>query len=461
MTRDELRGSSADADRGERDDAGGVAGDPSPGGAGASEAPARRPPPQGAGGDAGRPAPAPASPSPAGGGDRTRERPGGDAVAGSGDTEPDDDDDAALGVPQALPDPRRVAGALLAVVLLIVAIYVLLPKVVGLQDALDRMARARWYWLAAAVACTAASFAAYVALFRGILGGERDDPVHRRLDVAASYQITMAGLAATRVFSAAGAGGIALTYWALRKAGMRRRVAACRMVAFLVLLYGVYGFALVLFGVLLRTGILPGAAPFGGTVVPAAIAAAFLAVFGLVALIPGDVERRLQAMVARPRLGRLAARLASGPATVATGVRTAGDYLRRPRRGSLAVAGAVGFWAAQIAILWTSFEAFGGDVAFAVLVQGFFIGMAANLIPSPAGGVGSVDAGMIGAFLLFGLPGGLVFPAVLTFRVMAFWLPIPPGVVAYFQLRRTVHAWEEGAAEAGYTSKSKVTAEAT
>ena len=55
----------------------------------------------------------------------------------------------------------------------------------------------------------------------------------------------MAGLAATRIFSAAGAGGIVLTYWALRKAGMPRRRSACRMVAFLVLTYGVYLLALI------------------------------------------------------------------------------------------------------------------------------------------------------------------------------------------------------------------------
>ena len=32
---------------------------------------------------------------------------------------------------------------------------------------------------------------------------------------------------------------------------------------------------------------------------------------------------------------------------------------------------------------------------------------------------------------------------MLTYRVIAFWLPIPPGVVAFFQLRRTVARWEE------------------
>ena len=140
-------------------------------------------------------------------------------------------------------------------------------------------------------------------------------------------------------------------------------------------------------------------------------------------------------------------------------MRTAIDYLRHPQRGALAVAGAVGFWAANIGILWASFEAFGGDVAFGVLVQGFFVGMAANLIPSPAGGVGSVDAGMIGAFVLFGVPSGLVFPAVLTYRIIAFWLPIPPGIVAFFQLRKTVTRWEHE--RQSYTSQSKVTAEAT
>ena len=78
-----------------------------------------------------------------------------------------------------------------------------------------------------------------------------------------------------------------------------------------------------------------------------------------------------------------------------------------------------------------------------VLVQGFFLGMAANLIPSPAGGVGAVDAAMIGAFTLFGIDEAVVFPAVLTYRVIAFWLPIPPGIVAFIQLRKTVANWEQ------------------
>ena len=361
---------------------------------------------------------------------------------------------------ESLQDRRKVLGFLALFVLLVVAIYVVFPALVGLDEAVHKLDDAVWYWIVVAIGFNVAAFGAYVALFRGVLSGSTDDDVHRRLDLRASYQITMAGLAATRIFSAAGAGGVVLTYWALRKAGMPRRRSACRMVAFLVLTYGVYTFALVIFGILLRTQVLPGDAPFGGTVVPAILSAIAIAVFLLIALIPDDVERRIQHYAGGYRRTRYLTRIAKGPATVASGVRTAIDYVRNPERGALAVAGAVGFWAANICVLWACFEAFGGNVPFAVLVQGFFVGMAANLIPSPAGGVGSVDAGMIAAFVLFGIDEATVFPAVLAYRVIAFWLPIPPGIVAFVQLRATVARWEQerrdGVAAGLYTSQSKV-----
>jgi uncharacterized protein (TIRG00374 family) len=269
----------------------------------------------------------------------------------------------------------------------------------------------------------------------------------------------MASFAATLLFSAGGAGGIVLTYWALRKAGIPRRRAACRMVAFLMLLYAVYMSVVIAFAVLLRTGALSGEAPLAGTVIPAGIAAVLIGLFLLVALIPEDVERRIEMLGSRPRVSRLAARLASGPATVATGVRTAIGYVRNPEGGALALVGAFGYWAANIGVLWASFKAFGVHIPFGVVVEGFFLGMAANLLPSFAGGVGSVDAGMIGAFVLFGIPSSDVFPVILVFRTIFFWVPIVPGLIAYFQLRRTVAGWEQEERPArGYTSESKVSA---
>jgi uncharacterized protein (TIRG00374 family) len=341
-----------------------------------------------------------------------------------------------------LQDRRKVASGLALVLVVVVAIYVLFPKIVGADEAVSNLDDAVWYWVVVAIGFNVVAFGAYVALFRGVLGGTRDDEVHRRLDLRASYLITMAGLAATRIFSAAGVGGLVLTYWALRKAGMPRRRAACRMVAFLVLTYFVYTAALVVFGVLLRSGVLHGEAPLAGTVVPAAISGGIIALFLMIASIPDDFERRIEHYARGYRRARYLHRVAKGPATLAMGTRTAIAYIRHPQRGLLAVGGAAGFWAANIGILWASFKAFGGEVPFGVLVQGFFVGLLANLIPSPAGGVGAVDAGMIGAFAIFGIDESVVFPAVLTYRVIAFWLPIPPGIIAFIQLRKTVTDWE-------------------
>ena len=334
--------------------------------------------------------------------------------------------------------PRRMIQTAVIVTILVVAIYFFLPQVIGLGNALDKLGEADPVWVIVAVGFEVLAFATYVALFRGVVGGDVLPLTWRE-----AYEINMAGLAATRLFSAGGAGGIALTYWALRKAGMVRRQSAARMVAFLVLQYIWYPLALIVFGVLLRTGVLTGSSDVTVTIIPAAIAGVILALGIAVTLIPKDFERRIAKFAQGHRRAGLARRLASGPATVATGMRQALDLVGHPSRGGMAVAGAVGFWAANIGILWASFKAFGVSVPLGVVVQGFFIGMLANLIPFAPAGVGAVDAGMIGAFFLFDLPHSAVLAAVLVYRVIAFWLPIPPGVVAFFQLRRTVARWED------------------
>jgi uncharacterized protein (TIRG00374 family) len=355
-----------------------------------------------------------------------------------------------------LASPRTVVFIVLGIAVAIVGLYVLLPKLVGVSDAFNRIGDATWYWVVVAVGCVTVAFAAYAAVFKAVVGGGPEAGIPPgRLNLRASYEITMAGFAGSTFFSAAGAGGLIIIYWALRKAGMEPRRAACRMVALLVLLYSFYALSLIVFGILLATGVLHGSHPAGGTIVPAAIAGCLFVVCALLALIPGDFERRITLLEkGRGRSARVARRLATIPGTVATGVRTAWDRLRDRDTALLAVGGGILYWAGNIGVLWASFHAFGVEVPLGVVVQGFFVGMAANVIPSPAAGAGPVDAGMIAAFLLFDIPKESVFPAVLTYRLIAFWLPTIPGIIAYFQLRRTVRRWEEGAAR--YTSQSKV-----
>jgi len=349
------------------------------------------------------------------------------------------------GEPRFFENPKRLIQTGVVVVALIVAIYVLFPKIVGLKGSISRMEDGDPGWIAIAIGFDVLAFGAYVALFRGVVG---EKVLH--LEWSESYQITMAGLAATRLFSAGGAGGLVLTYWALRKAGLERRRSANRMVAFLVLLYVVYLLALVVFGVLLATGVLSGENPTGLTIVPAGIAGGIILLFTSLTFLPAGFERKFGSMKGN-WTSRIARRLAAVPATFAEGTRTAISFINHPSRGGLAISGAIGFWAANIAILWASFHAFGVPVPLGVLVQGFFVGMAANLIPLP-GGVGGVDAGMIGAFVLFGLPSADVFPIVLTYRVIAFWLPLPPGDSGEVHNRLYIDLLENAVAVPGETT---------
>jgi uncharacterized protein (TIRG00374 family) len=333
---------------------------------------------------------------------------------------------------------RRLINTGLIVLLLLVGIYFLFPKLVGLGDAMSKIGEADPVWIAVAIAFNIAAYATYIALFKAVVGGDA-----LRLTWLETYEINMAGVAATLLFSAGGAGGVALTYWALRKAGMRRRDVARRMVAFVVLHYAFYPIAIILFGILLRTGVLNGMHSVELTIIPAAVAGVLLVIGMLIALIPADVEERLRPFARGEKARAFVSNVAKVPATLGEGFRFAVQLFAHPSRGGLAVIGAAGFWAATIGVLWASFHALGVHVPLAVVVQGFFLGMVANLFPLAPAGVGAVDAGMIGAFVLFGIPEEAVFPAILIYRLIAFWMPIPPGIVAFFQLRTTVRRWED------------------
>jgi len=351
---------------------------------------------------------------------------------------------------------KRMLQTGAVVLILLVGIYFLFPKLVGLGDAVGKLGEADPIWIAVAVVFSIASYATYIALFKAVVGGE-----DLRLTWGETYQINMAGVAATLLFSAGGAGGVALTYWALRKAGMRRREVARRMVAFVSLHYAFYPLALIVFGLLLRTGVVNGENSVELTIIPAAVAGVMIVLGVLVTLIPADVEGRLMPHVRGEHMRSFVEWASGVPETLGEGFRFALGLFTHPRKGGLAVLGAAGFWAASIGVLWASFHSLGIHVPLAVVVQGFFLGMVANLFPLAPAGVGAVDAGMIGAFVLFGLPEETVFPAILIFRLVSFWMPIPPGVVAFFQLRNTVRRWEDEGLpvdRTGGTIKSKVLA---
>jgi uncharacterized membrane protein YbhN (UPF0104 family) len=337
--------------------------------------------------------------------------------------------------PHGSPSRRRLFVAGLLIILSLVALYLLVPKLAGLHQTWGRLRHGDPLWLVVAAGMELLSIAGYVVLFRTVFG--RGVP---RLDWRASVQIPLAGIAAIRLFAAAGAGGVAVTAWALGRAGMEAHTIACRMVANLIVQYSVYLGALVMFGFGLGVGVLPGHGPFELTVVPALLSLVGAALVLTAVLVPADVERRLRRVTSGPRWWRrLIERIAAAPAALGAGARTAVDLVGERQPGLL---GAIAYWGFDIAALGCSFRAFGGHPAVAVLVLGYFLGTLGSLLPLP-GGIGGVEGAMIGVFVAFGIGGGQAVIAVLAYRGISFWLPTLPGVAGYLALRRTVRHWEQ------------------
>ncbi len=328
---------------------------------------------------------------------------------------------------------------------MIAGLYLLLPQLAGLEDTWERIEDGSPIWIGLAFVLTFGMFGGYVAMFRGVFGKVQTD----RIGWNESYLITMAGLAASRIFAAGGAGGLVLQAWALRQAGLPKRTVADKTISFLVLTYFPYAAAVIVCGLGLRIGLFPGQAPFTMTVIPAVVAVIIVVLTSLILLVPTDLQRRLDGFARRTgMLGRVAQKLATIPAATSAGLH---DAIAHLRSRDPALLGAIAFWAFQIAVLWAAFRAFGDSPPLAVLIQAFFVGMLGNLLPIP-GGVGGVEGGMIGAFAAFGVDAGLAVVAVLVFRAFTFWLPLLPGVVAFFRLRARVEQWRR---ERGATIQSK------
>jgi uncharacterized protein (TIRG00374 family) len=313
---------------------------------------------------------------------------------------------------------RQVLVLVIASAVMIAGLVVVAPALADLPDVWAKLGDGHLGWLVFALVLEALSFVGHAVLFRAVSvegGGTR-------IGLRASTEITLAGHAATRLFASGGAGGIALTAWALKKSGMEARDVAARMTTFMVLLYAVYMAALIVGGLGLYTGVVPGGGSFAMTMVPAIFGAVVIAVVASAQFVHRG-ESRIQRVLS----------------PIGDGVR---DARKLVMRGNPGLVGAIMWWGFDIACLGACFAAFGDTPAVGVLVIAYFVGMMANTLPLP-GGVGGVDGGIIAALVGFGVGGGIALLAVLTHRVFSFWLPTIPGGIAYLQLRRTVGRWDD------------------
>jgi len=136
-----------------------------------------------------------------------------------------------------------------------------------------------------------------------------------------------------------------------------------------------------------------------------------------------------------PSLTRRISRTHPGAAwldEIGSGIPVARRTLARP---NWRLVGALGYLLFDIAVLWTAFAAVGSSPPLAPLVVAYLVGYLANAIPIP-GGIGVLDAGLVGALALYGLPVTHAAAAVLVYHAIAFWIPTLGGTLSYVGLRR-------------------------
>ena len=103
------------------------------------------------------------------------------------------------------------------------------------------------------------------------------------------------------------------------------------------------------------------------------------------------------------------------------------ELAREPKRLALIVLGAAGTTLGAALALWASVEAFGGGTTFiTVSVVTMVGGSLASAAPTP-GGVGAVEAALIGGLAAFGVPAAIGVPSVLLYRVLTCWIPVFVG----------------------------------
>jgi uncharacterized protein (TIRG00374 family) len=114
------------------------------------------------------------------------------------------------------------------------------------------------------------------------------------------------------------------------------------------------------------------------------------------------------------------------------------DFIRttlgeRWRSALLAAGGNTGF---DYLALLAALRAVGADPRPSLVLLAYTAGELLALIPFTPGGLGFVEAGLVGTLTLAGVPGPDALAATLLYRLVAYWLPLPAGGVAYLLYRR-------------------------
>jgi uncharacterized membrane protein YbhN (UPF0104 family) len=305
-------------------------------------------------------------------------------------------------------DRHDLRRRLLTVLVPAVCVVTVLLAVPDLRPVVREIADVNPALVATAVALELASCLSFVVIFRLFF-----KPIPR----SAARKMAWSQMGSGALLPGGGVGSLAVGGWLLHVAGMPTRQIVQRSSGLFFLTSAVNVLTLAAAGLFLLLGI--GGGPHdllrAGLPITAAVAAIILVV-GL-----PRVTHRVSS--AHPRAAWLD--------DVGAGIPAARRALTRPGWRLL---GAAGYLLFDIAVLWTTFAAVGPLPPLAPLAVAYLVGYLPNVLPIP-GGIGVLDAGLVGALALYGSPLSHAAAAVLVYHAIAFWVPTLGGMLAYARLR--------------------------
>lgn len=308
---------------------------------------------------------------------------------------------------------RRLRRSIFSLVILVILVGALLLSIPGLSGVERQLGHAAKGWIVVAIAFEFLSCVGYVLIFQLVFA---------RAPRLFAARLAWSELAFGAAISLGGAGGVALGVWVLRSVGVPTRRVANRSAVLFLTTSAVNVLVLGLVGLALALGILPGPGDALLGIVPAAVGLGVIAFF---LALPRWSER------AALRLGDRH-RLAGALRGLAHTIRDTEHVLLRL---DWRTAGALAYLLFDIAVLWACFRALGESPPISAIVLGYQIGYMANLIPVP-GGVGALDAGLVGALVLYGVGATSATAAVIAYHAIVLWIPTLIGTVAFTLLRR-------------------------
>jgi uncharacterized protein (TIRG00374 family) len=325
-----------------------------------------------------------------------------------------------------LPRWTRRAGRGLLLLATAVSLYLLLPSLVTVFSSWRSLEHVNLYWAGLVLLAESASFVSLWQLDRIALRAPRWFPI-------ACAQLS--GNALGRIVPGGGATASALAIGMLRRAGYEVGRAATALAASTAL-----QIATTLSLPLLALPAIVGGAPVNRSLVTSA----YLGIAVLVLLLAAGavafifdrpltlagrrIEWTLNATVRRRRhVAGVPARLLGERDFMRT---TLGEHWVG---AVLSAAGNTGF--DYIALL-CALRAVGAEPRPSLVLLAYTTAALLALIPLTPGGLGFVEAGLVGTLTLAGVNPSNALVATLAYRLVAFWLPIPVGGVAYLAFRR-------------------------